>query len=135
MIFILQNQHSSIFAPCITFVRCLTEEISNCVASCLVQSRLDYANSLHTGMSSTNCYGFKTDSRTYLRYRNKEIPFQLFSSGFTGFRFANALISLRIYKIRQSVELEHLIHYCLTIFSTRNLRSSLPKERISSYLG
>ena len=32
----------------------LTEEMANVVACALVQSRVDYANSLHTGMSSVN---------------------------------------------------------------------------------
>ena len=32
----------------------LTEEMANVVACALVQSRVDYANSLHIGMSSVN---------------------------------------------------------------------------------
>ena len=43
----------------------MTEEMANCVACSLVQSRLDYGKSLYTGMlsvTSTNYSGYKTRS-------------------------------------------------------------------------
>ena len=68
----------------------LTEETANCVAS-LVQSRLDYANSLYTGMSSANFNKLQ-------RIQNMLVHIILLSKkrdyissvlkGFIGFRFA-----------------------------------------------
>ena len=57
IIIILQKHRSSISASCVRFVRCLSEGMKGmfiCAESSFVQCRLDYGNSLNTGMSSAN---------------------------------------------------------------------------------
>ena len=72
----------------------LTEDLANTVAGSLVQSRLDYANSLYSGMSSSNFVKLQRIQNTLARVvtlSDKRVHITPCSCGYTGCRFVNVL--------------------------------------------
>ena len=106
----------------------LTEEIANVVPSALVQSRVDYANSLYTGISSVNFDKLQLVENTlacvvtFTRKRD-HIPPSLKRLHWLPIRqLVDFKIALLTYAIRYSGELQHLNSLPMDYKPTRSLR-------------
>ena len=108
----------------------LTEEMENCAACSLIKYGIDYANSLHIGMSSANFDNLQ-------RLQNTLAPVVMLSKQFDHispilkrlhwFLIRQRVyykVSLLTYKIRQSGEPEHIRTPLSDYVTTRNLRSA-----------
>ena len=107
--------------------------MANCVACSLIQSRLDYANSQSTGMSSVNfdkrrwiqnararvvALSKKRDHISPILERLYWLPIR------HRVDYKVSLLTYKIYKIRQSGELEHLRTLLSDYVPTWNFRSA-----------
>ena len=108
----------------------LTENLENTVACSLVQSRLDYANSLYSGMSSSNFAKLQRIQNTLahvVTLSDKRVlitPILKWLHWLPIRQRVEYKISLLLYKIRQTGEPAHLSALLIEHVPTRNLRSS-----------
>ena len=122
----------------------LTEEMDNVVASALVQSRVDYANSLNTGMSSVNFdkpqLVQNTLARvvTFIRKRDYIQPSLERLHWLPIRQRVDFEVALLTYSIRPSGEPQHLDSLLMNYKPTRSLRSGeehllvVPRTKLSS---
>ena len=108
----------------------LTEDLANTVACSLIQSRLDYANSLYSGMSSSNFTKLQhiqntlarivtlSDNRVHITPILKRLHWLLICQRM------EYKVSLLSYNIRQTGEPVYLSALLIEHVQTRNLRSS-----------
>ena len=108
----------------------LTEDLANTVACSLVQSRLDYANSLYSGVSSSNFAKLQhiqntlagvvtlSDKRVHITPILKQLHWLPIRQR------VEYKVSLLWYNIRQTGEPAHLSALLIEHVRTRNLRSS-----------
>ena len=107
----------------------LTEDLANTVACSLVQSRLDYANSLYSGMSSSNFVKLQRIQNTLARVvtlSDKRVyitPILKWLHWLPIRQRVEYKISLLSYKIRQTGEPTHHSALLIEHVPTRILRS------------
>ena len=108
----------------------ITEDLANTVACSLVQSRLDYANSLYSDMSSSNFAKLQRIQNTPARViilSDKRVHISLILMRLHWLPIRQRVeykVSLLSYTIQQTSEPTHISALLIEHVSTRNLRSS-----------
>ena len=108
----------------------LTEEMANVVACALIQSRVDFANSLYTGVSSVNFDKLQLEQNTLSRVvtltrKRNHIQSSLKRLHWLPIRQrVDFKVALLTYSIRYSGEPQHLNSLLMDYKPTRSLRSA-----------